>query len=445
MTARVEFTLDQRKRLAELLKERFTRDELRRLIDLSVRKGAWSDIAGGTWAAHAFNVLKWAEREGLQGELVVALLEAKPRLADLIDMAAELGLGPRIETQRRGKQPTVGAKDGLERTIENRLGLAVSATWHAKYGAAMHRVCRLSVGSGGGSGFLIGPRAVLTAHHVVEGSAPEEIEVFFDAFAYGHGRRVEVSRVALTSRVYEPERNATSGPGPTEQELDYALLLLEEDVGNEGVGASDAMRGWIELPSSAPALTSGAPIIVLQHPGQSEQKLAIDTDAWQGPTPDGLRMRYTTNTDPGTSGSPAFDWEWNLVALHHYGSASGGYNQGIPAWRIRDQVIDAGLGDEIDASGQADTVVQDDGSVGLEPDTNDPPTTTPDTAPRQRKESDLGRWIGIGVVVAGAIAFGVATIVDYLRPKCWQITAPTTALEKDNGPELLEGGERGRP
>jgi V8-like Glu-specific endopeptidase len=56
---------------------------------------------------------------------------------------------------------------------------------------------------------------------------------------------------------------------------------------------------------------------------------------------DGRRLRYRNNTEPGSSGSPVFNFEWELVALHH-GGARGkepvAYNQGIPAAQIRAHV-----------------------------------------------------------------------------------------------------------
>jgi V8-like Glu-specific endopeptidase len=30
-------------------------------------------------------------------------------------------------------------------------------------------------------------------------------------------------------------------------------------------------------------------------------------------------VQYTTDTLPGSSGAPVFDWQWRLVALHHSG------------------------------------------------------------------------------------------------------------------------------
>ena len=69
-------------------------------------------------------------------------------------------------------------------------------------------------------------------------------------------------------------------------------------------------------------------------------KLAVDTDAVLGTNAAGNRVRYATNTDHGSSGSPVFDIDWKLVALHHLGdpavsSMPAKYNQGIPIAKIR--------------------------------------------------------------------------------------------------------------
>ena len=65
-------------------------------------------------------------------------------------------------------------------------------------------------------------------------------------------------------------------------------------------------------------------------------KLALDTQAIIGVNGNATRVRYRTNTEPGSSGSPCFDANWNLVALHHAGDPNftpgynPQYNQGIP-------------------------------------------------------------------------------------------------------------------
>jgi V8-like Glu-specific endopeptidase len=68
-------------------------------------------------------------------------------------------------------------------------------------------------------------------------------------------------------------------------------------------------------------------------------KLAMETQAIMGLNQNSTRVKYRTNTEPGSSGSPCFDADWNLVALHHLGDPNFSkpeYNQGIPFMAILD-------------------------------------------------------------------------------------------------------------
>jgi V8-like Glu-specific endopeptidase len=71
----------------------------------------------------------------------------------------------------------------------------------------------------------------------------------------------------------------------------------------------------------------------MQHPKAEPLKLAFDTDAIIGLNPNGTTVTYRTNTEGGSSGSPCFDINWNLVALHHSGDPdwlNPTYNAGTP-------------------------------------------------------------------------------------------------------------------
>ena len=145
----------------------------------------------------------------------------------------------------------------------------------------------------------------------------------------------------LDSRPYAPaEITATpESPAPAADELDYALLRLTVPVGTE--------RGWITLPAAPAAAGAGAPLLIVQHPDGGPMKLAMDTEAVIGLTPGGLRLRYKTNTDPGSSGSPCFTMDWDLIALHHFGDPAWrapAFNQGVPANLIRHSIAARGHG-----------------------------------------------------------------------------------------------------
>ena len=49
-----------------------------------------------------------------------------------------------------------------------------------------------------------------------------------------------------------------------------------------------------------------------------------------GLNPAQQRVNYTTNTKPGSSGSPVFTTGWQPVALHCAGSMDETYNMGVP-------------------------------------------------------------------------------------------------------------------
>jgi hypothetical protein len=57
-------------------------------------------------------------------------------------------------------------------------------------------------------------------------------------------------------------------------------------------------------------------------------------------------VRYDTNTDHGSSGSPVFNREFRIVALHNSsGAGSDMFNQGVPMKHIGEE-LRAQLGDQ---------------------------------------------------------------------------------------------------
>jgi hypothetical protein len=129
-------------------------------------------------------------------------------------------------------------------------------------------------------------------------------------------------------------------PGePTDDELDFALFRLAEPIGNQPVGkTSDSeIRGWIELPTVAIDYAHRHVVAILQHPLAHPMKLALGMEQALQVNGTGNRIRYTVPTEAGSSGSPVFDGDWNLIALHHSGdprTVKPEFNEGIPIGRI---------------------------------------------------------------------------------------------------------------
>jgi V8-like Glu-specific endopeptidase len=128
---------------------------------------------------------------------------------------------------------------------------------------------------------------------------------------------------------YEPSRT----PG-----LDTTLLELE-----------DFPRHVTPIPPAAalPRLDSDPPprAYLIGHPGgQAQPQFTIQDNLLLDY--DDSRVHYRSPTEPGSSGSPVFDDQWQLIALHHGGgfeiprlnSKGGTYpaNEGISVWAIID-------------------------------------------------------------------------------------------------------------
>ena len=112
-------------------------------------------------------------------------------------------------------------------------------------------------------------------------------------------------------------------------ELDATLLLLE-----------DVPAGFHppkELSQRKPPVTlkGDSRLNILGHPKGLDLRISLQDNI----TVDvGERyVHYQTPTDPGSSGSPVFNQNWQLVALHHASSSQKQANEGI---RI-DVIIDA--------------------------------------------------------------------------------------------------------
>jgi hypothetical protein len=254
--------------------------------------------------------------------------------------------------------PTNAAAPGLQRNVRPYLSKLDARIWVERLIQIERRVCRVEFGgNAAGTGFLVGPDTVLTNWHVFElvkrADKVGQLGCRFDYVRLPDGKLQAGQLVPLhpdgciDSSPYSAaeKTDAPENPAPTPAELDYGLLRLASPVGQQPVEGTT--RGWIALPREALPLAENAPLLIVQHPEGSPMKLALDTQAVIGPNGNGTRVRYRTNTDPGSSGSPCFTMDWDLVALHHYGDPkwlNPLFNQGVPIELIRRRIEASGLG-----------------------------------------------------------------------------------------------------
>ena len=186
--------------------------------------------------------------------------------------------------------------------------------------AAVGRV-EIPQGEAVGTAFLIGPKLVMTNQHVVDNQdILNQVVVRFD---YVNDR----SGIAQRGKVIQavPDFYCSS---PAE-ELDYALFKLAEcplaDVAFGKGGDEKSMAELSELGKHLGylPLTPRQPLVdkrvnVLQHPDGKTLKVVMTQNYIVHVTDN--RVQYVADTMEGSSGSPVFNNEWQVIALHHSGA-----------------------------------------------------------------------------------------------------------------------------
>lgn len=203
-----------------------------------------------------------------------------------------------------GMPPTGEDRIGLERLLgESNL---IGAAFLAQGARAAASIGRVAIGRGGyGTGWLISDRLMITNNHVLEdaeSAARSQIE-----FRYELGPAGE-QLTPLHFRL-EPELFFETNP-----ELDYTVVAVEQRAIG---GARIAALGFNPLVAVTGKAILGERLNIIQHPGgqpkqvaMRENKLIDILDQF---------VHYRTDTEPGSSGSPVFNDQWEVVALHHAG------------------------------------------------------------------------------------------------------------------------------
>lgn len=272
------------------------------------------------------------------------------------------------------------ADPGNVQTLTNRVQPFLSSkSFFDGMDSARYRVCAIWIDNPltgtaeiVGTGFLISPDLVMTAHHVVDlnglidqvavanpaggppliqerelaGSERRLAFIFdywspvspFDIKATPPGVEVVMAAphwLEWSSRKHPDDGvKQVFGPPPVNEHLDCAVIRLAKRVGASAAGRGGGrLRGWQKLNGSARVPGAGSALAILQHPSGEAQM--FDKGDLTASDPAGTRLFYSTNATNGSSGSPCFDASPDVIAFHNAGfpSAAAGAgpknNQGI--------------------------------------------------------------------------------------------------------------------
>jgi hypothetical protein len=324
-------------------------DAFQTIADLDMMTGLYlgvprEHISGkGTVPGIVLDLIVWADSRGRVADLLEAARDANPTHPDLQALAARLMAAPPPATvdvvaasitraeftatavaRQREEQPKTAAVPAITAEVLQRIALRSIEFLNAQdFRTTMaereRAVCRVDYPceTGQGTGFLVGSDLVMTNYHVLESFINQTRQPSEVCCRFGF---------QMTSAAAQPEPGVSYqladdwlvASSPVDQ-LDYALVRLRQQV---PMATDNATRS--PLAPVTHQFETGEAVFILQHPRTAPLKLASGGLV----KADERRVFYLANTLKGSSGSPCFDGNWRLVALHRSGEDVA--NVGVP-------------------------------------------------------------------------------------------------------------------
>jgi len=265
-----------------------------------------------------FSILDYAERNGQINALVDVLHAAFPTNSYLISYRdnAIYDLGVDIkDITWHGSMP----KEQLEKILgktSTLLPIHFLTDGIAAAQCVVRIVLPVAGGSRLGTGFLIDANLLVTNNHVlanVKEAADASIQFNYEEISPGHPK-------SITTFKLDPATFFLTSVAD-----DWTIVKI--------VGEANARFGALKLRNSA--LSQGDYVNIIQHPGGGYKQIGLYRNVIT--YSDDRTVQYLTDTEPGSSGSPVFNSNWEVVALHNSSGTAketikdGNYlrNQGI--------------------------------------------------------------------------------------------------------------------
>ncbi|MDT0387034.1 trypsin-like serine peptidase [Streptomyces dubilierae] len=156
-----------------------------------------------------------------------------------------------------------------------------------------------------GTGFLVSPRLMLTNHHVLpDEDFPRQCFAEFNAQVTVDNQPDTVVRMEFDPGTFFA----------ADQRLDFALVAVAPAQDGRPPGE---IFGWNRLSVQIGKLVLGERVNIIGHPDGRLKEIVLRDNAVLVRLDD--FVHYRTDTRPGNSGSPVFNDQWEVVALHHSG------------------------------------------------------------------------------------------------------------------------------
>ncbi|MFJ8016714.1 trypsin-like serine peptidase [Streptomyces sp. NPDC096339] len=252
-----------------------------------------------------------AERKEIEAQLAAGVRypDSPERIAARVNRLLERGGVPPAAAVESVHAEAMDVPETLERVI----GLTKDLqpwSFLPRGARAAATVARISILRDGlerphATGFLVSPWLLLTNHHVLP-DADTARRCFLEFNA-----QVSIDNTPDAAIRFElaPDTFFTA-----DEHLDYALVAVRPAADGSLAGAK---FGWNQLSNQQGKLVQNEPVNVIGHPMGRLKEIALRDNALVQRLDEFLH--YRTDTEPGNSGSPVFNDQWEVVALHHQG------------------------------------------------------------------------------------------------------------------------------
>ncbi len=166
-------------------------------------------------------------------------------------------------------------------------------------------VARIDLGEcGSGSGFLIGDDLLLTNNHVLE----DKTQARAAKVQFNYQKTLRGLNASYDEYDLDPD-----GLFKTSKDNDWTVVRVKPKQ------SKLAGEKWGSLRLSEQHPKANDFTIIIQHPGGGPKQIALYHNVITFIDSANRFVQYLTDTLPGSSGSPVFDTDWNVIALHHSG------------------------------------------------------------------------------------------------------------------------------